>query len=82
MIFEQAWESREVLADWKLENIVPIFKKGRKEDPAKYRPASFTSVLVKSGKIMVNILGDIEKPPGQQCSHWSQLASGGESPAC
>ncbi|RMC20633.1 hypothetical protein DUI87_01485 [Hirundo rustica rustica] len=40
IIFEQSWESREVPADWKLVNVVLIFKKGKTEDPGNYRPAS------------------------------------------
>ncbi|KAJ7400179.1 RNA-directed DNA polymerase from mobile element jockey [Pitangus sulphuratus] len=44
MIFEQSWESREVPADWKLVNIAPVFKKGKKEDPRNYRPVSLTPV--------------------------------------
>ncbi|KAJ7427368.1 hypothetical protein WISP_07746 [Willisornis vidua] len=43
MIFEWSWESREVLANWKLTNS-PFFKKGKEEDPGNYRPVSLTSV--------------------------------------
>ncbi|KAJ7411646.1 rna-directed dna polymerase from mobile element jockey-like [Pitangus sulphuratus] len=59
MIFVWSWESREVLADWKLVNIVCVFKKGKKEESGNYKPVSFTSVLV---KIMEKIIvGSIEK---------------------
>jgi len=44
IIFERSWQSGEVPRDWMKENIVPIFKKGRKKDPGNYRPVSLTSV--------------------------------------
>ena len=36
MIFEKSWQSGEFPGDWKKGNIVPIFKKGRKEDRGNY----------------------------------------------
>ena len=47
IIFQWSWESGKVPVDWKLANVVPVFWKGKKEDPGNYRPVSLTSVPVK-----------------------------------
>lgn len=44
MLTQKAWQSGEVTDDWEKGNIVPIFKKDRKEGPENYQPVSFTSV--------------------------------------
>ncbi|KAK4806762.1 hypothetical protein QYF61_005558 [Mycteria americana] len=53
IIYQQSWLTGEVPADWRLANVTPIYKKGRKEDPGNYRPVSLTSVL---GKLMEQII--------------------------
>lgn len=59
MIFEWSLESREAPDDWKLENIVPLFKESKKEDSGNYRSVGLTSG---PGKCMEKIiLGGIEK---------------------
>ncbi|KAK4832451.1 hypothetical protein QYF61_023175 [Mycteria americana] len=53
IIYQQSWLTGEVPADWRLANVTPIYKKGRKADPGNYRPVSLTSVL---GKLMEQII--------------------------
>lgn len=57
IIFQLSWESGEVPDKWYLAN-VPLFKKGKEENPADDRPASLTLM---PGDIMEIILGVIEK---------------------
>ena len=44
MIFEKLWYSGGVPGDWKKDNVTPIFKKSRKDDPTNYRTFSIISV--------------------------------------
>ncbi|KFP51221.1 RNA-directed DNA polymerase from mobile element jockey, partial [Cathartes aura] len=53
IIYQRSWESGEVPADWKLVDVIPIHKKGMREDAGNYRPVSLTSV---PGKIMEKII--------------------------
>ena len=59
VIFQQSWKSGGVPVEWKPAKVVPIFRKGKKEEPGNDRPVSLTSM---PGKIMEKvILGVIEK---------------------
>ena len=53
IIYQQSWLTGEVPTDWKLANVTPIYKKGRKDDPGNYRPVSLTSV---PGKLMEQLI--------------------------
>ncbi|RMC08423.1 hypothetical protein DUI87_14667 [Hirundo rustica rustica] len=44
IIYQESWLTGEVPGNWKLANVTPVYKKGRKEDPGNYRPVSLTSV--------------------------------------
>ena len=44
IILWQSWLTGDVPVDWKLANVMPIFKNSRKDDPGSYRPISLTSV--------------------------------------
>ena len=44
IILWQSWLTGDVPADWRLAYVMPIFKKGQKDDPGSCRPVSLTSV--------------------------------------
>jgi len=44
ILLEKLWQSGEVPMDWERGNVTSVFKKGKKEDPGSYRPASLTSL--------------------------------------
>jgi len=49
IIYQRCWESGVVPADWRLDNIIPFYKTGIREDPENYRQVNLTSL---PGKIM------------------------------
>ncbi|KFP31241.1 RNA-directed DNA polymerase from mobile element jockey, partial [Colius striatus] len=53
IIFEQSWRTGKVPEDWRKANVTPVFKKGRKGDPRKYRPVRLTSI---PGKVMEQLI--------------------------
>ena len=56
IIFERSWRTGEVPKDWRRANVMPVFKKGKKEDPGNYRPVSLTSI---PGKMMEQLILEV-----------------------
>ncbi len=54
-IYRQSLRCGEAPEDWKLANITPIFKKGKRSDPGNYRSVSLTSVCC---RILESIIRD------------------------
>ncbi|GCB73634.1 hypothetical protein scyTo_0002714 [Scyliorhinus torazame] len=54
-IFGSSLSSGDVPEDWRIANVVPLFKKGSKGNPGNYRLVSLTSVV---GKLLERILRD------------------------
>ena len=55
LIFQSSFATGLVPSDWKVADIVPIFKKGDRNDPTNYRPVSLTSVPC---KVMESLIKD------------------------
>ncbi|KAK4829263.1 hypothetical protein QYF61_002655 [Mycteria americana] len=53
IIYQQSWLTRKDLVDWRLANVMLMYKKGWKGDPGNYRPVSLTLVL---GKVMEQVI--------------------------
>ena len=54
-IFERSWRMGEVPEDWRIANVTPVFKMGKKDDTGNYRPVSLTSV---PGKVIEQLVLD------------------------
>ncbi|KAK4832479.1 LOW QUALITY PROTEIN: hypothetical protein QYF61_023526 [Mycteria americana] len=57
ILYQQSWLNGEVTVDWRLANVMPIYKKGWKEDPGNYRTVSLTSML--TGYVMEKVMEQI-----------------------
>ncbi|GAB0203730.1 mitochondrial enolase superfamily member 1 [Grus japonensis] len=63
IIYQQFWLTGEVPVDWRLANVTPIHKKGRKEDLGNYRPVSLTLLPGKpepGQKVMEQIMQHVQ----------------------
>ena len=47
MIMQESLNQGKLPESWKRANIVPLFKKGNRQEPLNYRPVSLTSVVCK-----------------------------------
>jgi hypothetical protein len=47
VIFKRSYETGEVPDEWRTANVLPIYKKGQKNDAANYRPISLTCISCK-----------------------------------
>ena len=56
LLFHQSVIEGDVPLDWRSANVMPIFKKGSRNQPENYRPVSLTSQL---SKVMESIIRDI-----------------------
>ena len=52
-IFNSSLESRQVPEDWRVANILPLFKKGCREELGNYRPVNLISVVGKVFEILI-----------------------------
>ena len=47
MIFNKSLQEKKIPDDWRIAIVSPIFKKGKKDQPANYRPVSLTAIASK-----------------------------------
>ena len=71
MIFNESIKTGEVPRDWRDAEVVPLFKKGNRNEPSNYRPVSLTCIF---GKVMEKLIKDqlLEHIYGNQIMNDSQ----------
>ncbi|CAM5077630.1 unnamed protein product [Eretmochelys imbricata] len=72
-IFNESVNSGVVSYDWRIANIVPIFKKGKKSDPGNYRPVSLTCVVC---KVLEKILKEKVVKDIEVNGNWDKIQHG------
>lgn len=55
LLFRKSLDSGTVPLDWTLGSVVPIYKKGNRQEPGNYRPVSLTSVV---SKVLESLIRD------------------------
>lgn len=59
--------------DWKLANVVPVFKKGEKDHMENYRPISLLSKVSNHGALRIHRYKRTDNKPYQQCAAWIRI---------
>ena len=67
LLFQQSFEQGAIPDDWSKALVSAIYKKGKKDSPANYRPVSLTCIL---SKIMEHVI------VSHTMSHLDNMASG------
>ena len=86
IIFQFSLNTGNVPNDWKIANVVPIYKKGERSNPSNYRPVSLTCIICKLFEHIIashimqhlednNILYDLQHGFRRKQSCESQLLS-------
>ncbi|GAB0177726.1 target of Nesh-SH3 [Grus japonensis] len=72
IIFERSWRTGEVPENWRKASVIPVFKKGKKEDPGNDKPVSLSSI---PGKGMEQLILDvISKHVEEEKDYWEWSA--------